>query len=467
MQELDYIAKCHMKAVQLQYSKYNKQSAVSSTGLHTSVAKRLGVNARTVQTWSGDYRKITAAGAHYMARAVGFGGITFNNLTTELDCEFDEVLRVVHDAHRESGMTLSTLAVVLDLSGTAMARRYLNEDYATRNLTFIQLMRWALSVNLGHTTFHNKNMGSGIVVYGFNATMAEYKNDLPQEYDELVWDNPSAAAYAQVEPMLKPYSAPNHPSGTKVDHATYKRRGLVGATPTPAGLHLPLLMLVRVLRSEMQRQQLDTDSMFGVVDGITLNHWCEGTLLFHGRAARLDLTLRKLDAWCQKLGFGRLMCPTFGHDFNAAGRVILHNLTLADRLSPGAVGTLLGGKYNAAQLAHEDWMDMPAVFWEYLSIWAWADGLAFEKNAGHSGHVYKGWSPEQAAKAAAVARQRVADTVARLTNSKLGSKYLRDKTPSLRSMIVPSGGYKGGNAAIELLDFQSFDADIHHIAEHA
>ena len=465
MRELDFICHIHAKALRAQYSTRNKDAAVSAASLYNHLSKKLDVSVRTIQAYARDHKKLTAACAHYMARAVGFGGITFHNLTTELDCGFSDVLHVLYDAHRESQTSTSSLASILGFTGTAMAKRYLNEAYATKNLTFLQFMRWALSVNLGHTTFHNKTMGANMVIYGFNVPLADLKHDLPREYEELIWDNKSAAAYALVEPGLNF----EWPAKTRAVVQTYvKRRGLVGATPTPAGLHLPLLMLVRVLRSEMQRQNIEPEDMFDVVDPETLEHWCEGTIIFPGSSAKLDLTLRRLDRWCQRLGFGRLMCPTFGSDFNAAGEVILSNLTLAEKLSPGALGAMFGAKYSAVQLSNSDWMDLPAVFWEYLSIWAWADGLAFEKNAGHSGHVYKGWSPEQAARSAAVARVRVTDRVAKMLNQYMEHKRRpTSSAPSMRSSMVASGGYKGGNAAIELLDFQSFDADIHHIAEHA
>lgn len=407
-----------------------------------TVASKLGVSIRTFHYWHQNPGKIPAYAAHEMAIMFNLGGLTFDNLTTPLDCRFETLWHSLVDASEEKKLSGTHLASKLGYKAPAMAYRMLRmSDYAKKNLTLLQLMRWARAVGFGNTTCHRTDLPYAATVAGFNAEHDSDGGVLMPEHGKTLgtptYDEHTSEAGVPLEQATRRFPGDG------------RRQTVYGAKPVEAGLHLPLYVLLQVIRKEMTNQMLSPDDLVHIADPEITSTWLAGRVLHTGVFARYDMTVGHLDALARELGFGGLVMPALGDDLQEGLTAILENIPFAAFNRTNNVGRLLGSSYNYSVLKKMSVLDLPVVLLEHLSVWAWADGLAFRSAKGGSGHEYKGWSKEQAGKSVAVARLALQNKVT------MGPVGLR--------ALVARLGYNANTSAVGVHDYKRFNPSEHSV----
>lgn len=368
----------------------------ASPGWNNSrISAFLKVSRRTLESWGTDPDKYKAAAVHTLARLFRLGGLTFTDgpLAQTEFTDFDSLVTATQQATRINSIEL---ARVLGIASGALAKVYrVDAAYAVRNLTLTQLRAWAQAVGFGEVTTVIKDLASGAVFVGFNdATL-------------------------------------HTPAPVENTVTTGRVRALVACYPETPGLHLPLTYLLRVLKDERVRQALALDELPHVAPPDVLEQWESGYILQPPRRVADDLTLGALNTWAQTLGFGRVLCPLLGYDWPRAMDALVATVRVGDGLDIARLGVLWGcGPGRGSAILRGAWRDIPAAFFEYLAVWAYADGLAFEHGQGR-----RGWTPEQARIAFEQARERLHARVNRMRFGSAGGSM------ELRRMVSQQGGY--------------------------
>lgn len=370
----------------------------------TAVARHLGVSTHTYKSWGVDPDKFKAGAAHKLATTFDLGGLALLAYPEE-SSSFADLHHALAQATKDKRVNYSTLAGILVLSAGHAAKFYPTDaDYAERNLTVKQMDDWARAVGLGGVTTVGKELYNRLLVGLFNCVDPEQPEIAPLHTPPavVVDDRPSDVVL-----------------GGRI-------RALVADYREAAGLHLPLTYLLRVLKAERERMGLSLRAMPSVTHEQLLGEWESGYILHPPRRVSSDLTLGALDRWAQELGFGRVLCPALGYDWPLAMSTLLATVRVGAGLDMTRLGALLGcGPQRASEILRGPWQHIPAAYFEYLSLWAYADGLAFEHGKGR-----RGWTPEQAQAAVAYARDRLHRSAARRQGS----------TP-LRQLVSTQGGY--------------------------
>lgn len=342
----------------------------------------------TISNWLREhYKRFPAKAAWILSYAHDLGGLSFTRHPVIKDTDFRDLWRILSRTTIEVGINDSSLAKVLGLANGHYAKVYRTDPaYAERNLTVIQMDAWAQAVGFGHLA-------------------------LPPDPDK---DSKRPAYPLELTPTL------------------------ITAPVTP-GVHASLCRLIRILSVERRLQGRELGSLNKVAVPDTLEAWEGQKLMFPSRTTHRDLTLGKLDDWARALGFGGVVNPQLGqHEWDDVLRALFDRVASLERnqrlrLRMRHLTVMWGTGWR--KYRDLSWRELPAPFFEYLSVWAFGDGLALVSPCGHSGVDLsgKGWTPEQA--------QAVVREAGEALRAEVANRAVNDRPLNLREYISTYGRY--------------------------
>lgn len=343
------------------------------------LAEKCGTTPQTLSDWShGNERaNFRAYSAHVALTLLGFGGLTFDEVLTEKECQFKTIHTIFVKALSQTWLSNNGLASRLGWSNGNTLRLHAQDyGYFMKNMRLFDLEKLALLLGLGRIKPHIAAF-RGIGVHGLDG--AE-----PGE---------EAASPIEVESFEPP-------------------EALIESVPHPYGLHLPVRLLVETLTGERKRRGLGVEDLRLPVADDVVRRWEDKRIMFTKASSRHDLTLELMSAWSQALGFGRLLTPCLGYNWREAVYALQLTAKERPRLGGARMAQLIGPQMMKEIRANGQAFEaekMPVAMFEYLCLWAYGDGLAFERDT-VDGFTHESWSYDRFREAG----DKLRDTVRRL-----------------------------------------------------